>query len=419
MHPHSPKKHLPEDSIHQEWSPSASTVEWLNERFRRKSDGYYYAHQPIYGFGSPHSEPGHIRRLARTVNILNILSHLNFETFLDVGAGEGYLSFLIQHLLGAKGVALEVSEEACHRAQEFFALPCVVGDAHNIPFADNSFDLVVASEVLEHVQMPEIVASELIRVARKYILFTTEEFCLKEDKQKFLLRLRDLEKPHTELNYFCLRDIEEMFGENLYLQSQFLSFLPRDEASMKISEAEVLIRRISKVNKLHQRGVGIIGLKVKGEPYTQFNKEESPKISQWLKTLILPIVESPYQSPNEKRIYWDDTLPRPVCRVEGCFNFGQSIGTCSHLALVDEALYRYTDNNQRESAVRDRPEWALKFEITNISVDEERRRLSKKYRWEQFASLLLTVDPWYYKLAWFLSRALKRLKRIQLNLKAY
>lgn len=42
----------------------------------------------------------------------------------------------------------------------------LVGDAHNIPFADDSFDSVICVAVLEHVHSPEKVVAEMIRVLK-------------------------------------------------------------------------------------------------------------------------------------------------------------------------------------------------------------------------------------------------------------
>ena len=48
--------------------------------------------------------------------------------------------------------------------------PFVVGDVHELPFRDGSFDYVICSHVLEHVEDPERAASELARVApRGYV----------------------------------------------------------------------------------------------------------------------------------------------------------------------------------------------------------------------------------------------------------
>jgi len=43
----------------------------------------------------------------------------------------------------------------------------VIGDAHNLPFKNNSFDLVIIQAVLEHVKYPKKVVDEIYRVLKK------------------------------------------------------------------------------------------------------------------------------------------------------------------------------------------------------------------------------------------------------------
>jgi SAM-dependent methyltransferase len=45
--------------------------------------------------------------------------------------------------------------------------PDLVADAHALPFSDAEFGLVLCTEVLEHVQEPRVVASELMRVLKE------------------------------------------------------------------------------------------------------------------------------------------------------------------------------------------------------------------------------------------------------------
>lgn len=42
----------------------------------------------------------------------------------------------------------------------------VLGDAHSLPFKDNTFDAVILEAILEHVKDPEIVVSEVFRVLK-------------------------------------------------------------------------------------------------------------------------------------------------------------------------------------------------------------------------------------------------------------
>ncbi len=43
----------------------------------------------------------------------------------------------------------------------------VVGDAHKPPFPDNSFDTVISTQMLEHVEKPWVVVSEIKRILKK------------------------------------------------------------------------------------------------------------------------------------------------------------------------------------------------------------------------------------------------------------
>jgi SAM-dependent methyltransferase len=44
--------------------------------------------------------------------------------------------------------------------------PDVVGDVHALPFADNSYDFILCTEVLEHLHAPHVAISEMDRVLR-------------------------------------------------------------------------------------------------------------------------------------------------------------------------------------------------------------------------------------------------------------
>lgn len=90
---------------------------------------------------------------------------------LDVGCGDG--AFL--KLCGDRGfevTGLEVSEKRVARAQKFLRSKSIradvlAGDINKLPFEDRAFDVVVASEVVEHVVDPERAVSELARVTKE------------------------------------------------------------------------------------------------------------------------------------------------------------------------------------------------------------------------------------------------------------
>ena len=47
-----------------------------------------------------------------------------------------------------------------------------VDSIYNIDSNDNNYDLVIACEVLEHLEEPEIALSELFRISNKYVLIS-------------------------------------------------------------------------------------------------------------------------------------------------------------------------------------------------------------------------------------------------------
>jgi SAM-dependent methyltransferase len=87
---------------------------------------------------------------------------------LEVGCGEGIvLATLAARLPGSRFDGLELDEPALKAARKRCPGATLVrGDACALPFGDQSFDLVVCLEVLEHLPEPARALRELRRVAR-------------------------------------------------------------------------------------------------------------------------------------------------------------------------------------------------------------------------------------------------------------
>jgi 2-polyprenyl-3-methyl-5-hydroxy-6-metoxy-1,4-benzoquinol methylase len=86
---------------------------------------------------------------------------------LDAGCGEGETIARLGPMLGKNVTAVDISAEAV----EFTArrLPAVEVSRESVlelPFADDSFDLVLCLEVLEHLDDPAAAVAELARVCR-------------------------------------------------------------------------------------------------------------------------------------------------------------------------------------------------------------------------------------------------------------
>ncbi|MGE5084725.1 MAG: bifunctional 2-polyprenyl-6-hydroxyphenol methylase/3-demethylubiquinol 3-O-methyltransferase UbiG [Bacillota bacterium] len=87
---------------------------------------------------------------------------------LDVGSGAGFFSNEAARA-GHQVTGLDMSETSLKVAElmdQTGLVRYVEGDAYRMPFAKESFDVVVALDLLEHVSDPEQIMSEMTRVLR-------------------------------------------------------------------------------------------------------------------------------------------------------------------------------------------------------------------------------------------------------------
>lgn len=97
---------------------------------------------------------------------------------IDIGAGQGRHSFEMFRR-GADVIAFDQSESDMAEVGEMFDAMMAegqvpgsakaraeVGDALRLPYADNSFDVVLMSEILEHIPSDEAAISEMVRILK-------------------------------------------------------------------------------------------------------------------------------------------------------------------------------------------------------------------------------------------------------------
>lgn len=88
---------------------------------------------------------------------------------LDAGCGDGVLSLMMLEK-GAEVVGVDLSSPNIDSAKKRAgreSVQFVLGDVENLPFPDNSFDLVVSSHVLEHLPDFDKGLREVMRVTKK------------------------------------------------------------------------------------------------------------------------------------------------------------------------------------------------------------------------------------------------------------
>lgn len=107
-------------------------------------------------------------------HIVNVCKGRQFIKVLEVGAGDGsILSFLDKWDFAPELYALEIAGSAVEHIQNrhlkhLKTAQCF--DGYQIPFADNYFDLVILSHVLEHVEYERTLLREIQRVSNFQVI---------------------------------------------------------------------------------------------------------------------------------------------------------------------------------------------------------------------------------------------------------
>ena len=113
-----------------------------------------------------------VKNYFATIN--RLAKGLDFQKTLEIGCGEGIFLYHLKELLEGKdvsGIDIDPDElETAKKNIDFAELSMANGE--QLPFADQSFDLVFCCEVLEHVENPGHVFQEIKRVAKKYCILS-------------------------------------------------------------------------------------------------------------------------------------------------------------------------------------------------------------------------------------------------------
>lgn len=85
--------------------------------------------------------------------------------------------------------------------------PDLVADAHNLPFPDNSYEVVICREVLEHVENPFVVMAELHRVLAPggTLLLST----------RFLFPIHEAPNDHWRFTRYSLANLTKQFSTSV------------------------------------------------------------------------------------------------------------------------------------------------------------------------------------------------------------
>lgn len=113
----------------------------------------------------------------------------NESSVLDIGCGKGFLLFEIKQILpGISVTGIDISEYAIQNSKSEISQYLRVGDARELPYKDNQFDLVISHATLHNLEIHDVTKAlrEISRVSRKNAWICVESYRTPKEKVNLL-----------------------------------------------------------------------------------------------------------------------------------------------------------------------------------------------------------------------------------------
>ncbi len=224
--------------------------------------------------------PGGLKSTKRLLELLNLDKS---KRVLDIACGKGTTSILIAKKIGCKVVGIDISEDSINKAKVLAEKSGVgslvefrVGDAINLPFADNEFDAIITQAMLVLVDEKEKAISEAMRVLKNggkagWIELTWK----KQPSEVFIKQVHDIICAYCMLNVkdcegwldrFRKAGCNDMQNEIYTMHHSGIIAMLKDEGyanSLKIlykyiSDSRVR-KRINTMNRFFQANEDVVG----------------------------------------------------------------------------------------------------------------------------------------------------------------
>lgn len=173
-----------------------------------KEYGYdYWDGDRKYGYGGYHYD-GRWRSVAK-----KIADHYELkpgQKILDVGCGMAHLLYeLTQEVPGLKVYGIDISQYALEHAKEEIRDKLRYGQAQNLPFSDNEFDLVISITTLHNLKIFDLKKAvlEIERVSKGNSYIMVESF--RNDKEEVNMLYWQL----TCASYYSVDEWEWLYKE--------------------------------------------------------------------------------------------------------------------------------------------------------------------------------------------------------------
>jgi ubiquinone/menaquinone biosynthesis C-methylase UbiE len=155
-----------------------------DRKIARKFDKNFFDGDRKHGYGGYYYHPRFWQP-----TIPSFQKHYNLtskSSILDVGAGKGFMLYDFTCLIpGIKVSGIDISEYAVKNSKNEVSNKLQIANATNLPFEDNSFDLVISINTVHNLEREDLAKSlqEIQRVSKKHSFITVDAYKTEEEKK--------------------------------------------------------------------------------------------------------------------------------------------------------------------------------------------------------------------------------------------
>lgn len=185
-----------------------TAVTTADRRKAREFGKDFFDGDRLFGYGGYNYNP---RFWTDTVSRFQEFYQLDERSsVLDVGCAKGFMLHDFNRLIpGIELSGIDISPYAIENASESIKANLQVADAKSLPFADNSFDLVISINTVHNLPLAECkqALKEIMRVSRVHAFVTVDAW--RNEKEKAAMLKWNL----TALTYMSVEDWKALFEE--------------------------------------------------------------------------------------------------------------------------------------------------------------------------------------------------------------
>jgi len=182
-----------------------------HQEISKKFDYEFFDGDRKYGYGGYSYNKKYWNSVV--TDFIDFYSLDNNSSILDVGCGKGFMVYdFLSQLPGLDIKGLDISEYAINNCKNEVKDNLIVGDAKELPFEDNSFDLVISIVSIHNLDLDGCgkALKEINRVSKKNGFITVDAY--ETDKEKELMHEWNL----TALTIMSCNEWISFFRENNY-----------------------------------------------------------------------------------------------------------------------------------------------------------------------------------------------------------